>query len=309
MCGKSAPWQARLGAPPPTAPGHKSGPLSSTFADAARAPDQRRRDPRRGPAGAAARAGRARRTSSWPSSRPTATARRRRARSRRAGRCGSARSTSATARSATRPTARPSTACGSRRSGWSRASSPTSSCRASTTAPTSATTSRTPAPSRRRSRASCSACPAIAVSQQSPAREMDFRLGDALRLRHRGGVRRAASSTELDDVPLPEGTLLNINVPAGEPTASRSARLGKRIYRDELELVDERRRTGARFRIYGDSTRARRRGGHRPRGRRRGPDRGDAAALRPDRPRTGMDALARVRPGAAARARGGGGRE
>ena len=37
-------------------------------------------------------------------------------------------------------------------------------------------------------------------------------------------------------MPLPPGTLLNINVPAGEPDGVEVARLGKRIYRDELEL-------------------------------------------------------------------------
>ena len=36
-----------------------------------------------------------------------------------------------------------------------------------------------------------------------------------------------------------EGTLLNINVPGGEPDGVEVARLGKRIYRDELDLMDE----------------------------------------------------------------------
>jgi 5'-nucleotidase len=57
---------------------------------------------------------------------------------------------------------------------------------------------------------------------------------------------------QLDDVPLPPGTLLNINVPAGEPSGVEVARLGKRVYQDELMLIEEQdgRR---RFRIYGDS--------------------------------------------------------
>src|SRR5512133_427554 len=80
--------------------------------------------------------------------------------------------------------------------------------------------------------------PGIAVSQQSNAREMDFRLGS------RFGFDRAAEFTarvvaELDQVPLPEGTLLNINVPAGEPAGVEVTRLGKRIYRDELKLHAE----------------------------------------------------------------------
>ena len=93
--------------------------------------------------------------------------------------------------------------------------------------------------------------PGIAVSQQSLAGEMDFRLGE------RFDFAAAAAFTarlveQLDDVPLPEGTLLNVNVPAGEPDGVEVARLGKRVYRDELRVVEEEdgRR---RFRIYGDS--------------------------------------------------------
>jgi 5'-nucleotidase len=56
----------------------------------------------------------------------------------------------------------------------------------------------------------------------------------------------------LDDVPLPQGTLLNINVPAGEPHGVEVTRLGKRIYRDELRVVQ--REDGRRqFSVYGDS--------------------------------------------------------
>jgi 5'-nucleotidase len=93
--------------------------------------------------------------------------------------------------------------------------------------------------------------PAVAVSQQSAAGEMDFRLG----ARFDFGVAAAFAAAvvdRLDDVPLPAGTLLNVNVPCGEPTAVEVARLGKRVYRDELSLVEEadgRRR----YRIYGDA--------------------------------------------------------
>jgi 5'-nucleotidase len=93
--------------------------------------------------------------------------------------------------------------------------------------------------------------PGIAVSQQSRAREMDFRLGD------RFDFDAAAAFTarivgEIDDVPLPRGTLLNINVPAGDIAGVEVARLGKRIYRDKLTLVDE--RSGRKqYRIYGDT--------------------------------------------------------
>ncbi len=92
--------------------------------------------------------------------------------------------------------------------------------------------------------------PGIAVSQQSDAREMDFRLGS------RFAFERAADFTarviaELDQVPLPGGTLLNINVPAGEPHGVDVTRLGKRIYRDELKLDAEDEDRGRRYWIYG----------------------------------------------------------
>jgi 5'-nucleotidase len=93
--------------------------------------------------------------------------------------------------------------------------------------------------------------PGIAVSQQSLAREMDFRLGREFDF-ETAATFTAQIVDRLDDVPLPEGTLLNINVPAGAADGVEVARLGKRIYRDALEQVDsdEGRR---RYRIYGDS--------------------------------------------------------
>ena len=92
--------------------------------------------------------------------------------------------------------------------------------------------------------------PGIAVSQQSDAREMDFRLGS------RFAFETAAQFTakvveQLDDVPLPAGTLLNINVPAGAPKGVAVTRLGKRIYRDELQLDTEDEDRGRRYWIYG----------------------------------------------------------
>jgi 5'-nucleotidase len=79
--------------------------------------------------------------------------------------------------------------------------------------------------------------PAIAVSQQSSAREMDFRLSDTFDFDE--GARFVARVVEeIDDVPLPPGTLLNVNCPAGDATGVQVTRLGKRIYRDELTLTD-----------------------------------------------------------------------
>jgi 5'-nucleotidase len=92
--------------------------------------------------------------------------------------------------------------------------------------------------------------PAIAVSQQSTAREMDFRLGRDFSFDH--AARFAARVVEeLDDVPLPPSTLLNVNVPAGEPEGIEVARLGKRIYRDQLKLHEELSPERRRYWIYG----------------------------------------------------------
>jgi len=93
--------------------------------------------------------------------------------------------------------------------------------------------------------------PGIAVSQQSTARELGFRMGREFDF----GV--AADFTarvveELEDVPLPEGTLLNVNVPAGDPDGVEVTKLGKRIYRDELTLEEEGTHNRRRYRIYGD---------------------------------------------------------
>jgi 5'-nucleotidase len=56
---------------------------------------------------------------------------------------------------------------------------------------------------------------------------------------------------ELEEVPMPAGTLLNVNGPGGEVTGACACRLGKRIYNDRMELTEEEdgRR---RYRLYGD---------------------------------------------------------
>src|SRR3954451_7284448 len=116
--------------------------------------------------------------------------------------------------------------------------------------------------------------PSIAVSQQSRRRELDFRLGHSFDFEHAAAfVARVVD--QLDDVPLPAGTLLNVNVPAGEIAGVGGARLGKglppdprgpageiagvevarrgkRIYQDRLDLIDE--ASGRRlYRVYGDA--------------------------------------------------------
>jgi 5'-nucleotidase len=94
--------------------------------------------------------------------------------------------------------------------------------------------------------------PGIAVSQQSAARELDFRLGRAFDF-ETGASFAARVVAELESVPLARGTLLSINVPGGEPTGVEVTRLGKRIYEDVLELQDEQHPNRRLFRIYGDA--------------------------------------------------------
>ncbi|HLL86411.1 MAG TPA: 5'/3'-nucleotidase SurE [Thermoleophilaceae bacterium] len=92
--------------------------------------------------------------------------------------------------------------------------------------------------------------PAIAVSQQAVRGEMGFRVGDRFDF-ERAAAFAARLVGELERLPLEPGTLLNVNCPAGEPSGARACRLGKRIYRDRLELAEEEggRR---RYRIYGE---------------------------------------------------------
>ncbi len=95
--------------------------------------------------------------------------------------------------------------------------------------------------------------PAVAVSQQADHGELDFRAGRGWQADH---FESAATFTariveELTEVPIPDGTLLNVNVPFGEVSGACACRLGKRIYNDRLELTDEdggRRR----YRMYGE---------------------------------------------------------
>jgi 5'-nucleotidase len=95
--------------------------------------------------------------------------------------------------------------------------------------------------------------PAIAVSQQADHGEMDFRAGSGWA--EDDFVQAAAFTAklveELERVPMPEGTLLNVNCPVGDVKGARATRLGKRIYNDRMELTEEEdgRR---RYRIYGE---------------------------------------------------------
>jgi len=92
--------------------------------------------------------------------------------------------------------------------------------------------------------------PGIAVSQQSAAREMDFRLGREFDFTTAAAF-TARLVDEIDDVGIPEGTLLNVNCPAGDVRGVCACRLGKRIYRDKMHLTEE-HEGRKRYRIYGD---------------------------------------------------------
>jgi 5'-nucleotidase len=95
--------------------------------------------------------------------------------------------------------------------------------------------------------------PGIAVSQQSSSLELDFRAGSGFDFSVAADF-TARLVAELESVPLPDGTLLNINVPGSRPDGVAVARLGKRIYRDELSLVDEGGQGRKLYRIYGDAS-------------------------------------------------------
>lgn len=91
--------------------------------------------------------------------------------------------------------------------------------------------------------------PAIAVSQQSGAGALDYRFDGGFRFQTAASF-VARMVEQIEDVPLPERTLLNVNVPSGEPAGVEVTSLGKRIYRDELKLEHEEKK-GRRYWIYG----------------------------------------------------------
>jgi 5'-nucleotidase len=95
--------------------------------------------------------------------------------------------------------------------------------------------------------------PAIAVSQQAHEGRVDFRSGRVWAAEdfEEAAAFVARMVEELEHVPMPKGTLINVNCPAGEIKGAKACRLGKRIYRDTLELAEEadgRRR----YQIYGE---------------------------------------------------------
>ena len=93
--------------------------------------------------------------------------------------------------------------------------------------------------------------PAIAISQQSAAREMDFRFGRDFDFSVAAALGAQLVRRVTED-PLPPDTLLNVNCPAGTVTGIEVTHLGKRLYNDELKLVEEEPGEGRRrYEIYG----------------------------------------------------------
>jgi 5'-nucleotidase len=91
--------------------------------------------------------------------------------------------------------------------------------------------------------------PAVAVSQQSSGGGMGYISG-------RFDFATAAPFlaqlvSRLVTETMPEATLINVNCPAGEPNGIEVTKLGKRIYNDELKLVDESGGGRRRYEIYG----------------------------------------------------------
>jgi 5'-nucleotidase len=90
--------------------------------------------------------------------------------------------------------------------------------------------------------------PAVALSQQSSAGGLGYVSG-------RFDFKVAAAFTaqlvsRLAGESMPEATLINVNCPACEPKGIEVTKLGKRIYNDELKLVEE--KDGRRhYEIYG----------------------------------------------------------
>lgn len=91
--------------------------------------------------------------------------------------------------------------------------------------------------------------PAIAFSQQSSGGGMgyvsgrfDFTVAAAFAAQL---VRRVMTET------MPAATLINVNCPAGEPLGVEVTKLGKRIYNDQLKLVEESENGRRHYEIYG----------------------------------------------------------
>ena len=93
--------------------------------------------------------------------------------------------------------------------------------------------------------------PAIALSQQSAVGDSDFAMGRSFDFSASAAFAAQLVKRVAED-PLPADTLINVNFPSGELTGVEVTHLGKRLYNDEMKLVEEDPETGRRrYRIYG----------------------------------------------------------
>jgi 5'-nucleotidase len=92
--------------------------------------------------------------------------------------------------------------------------------------------------------------PAVAMSQQSERREMGFRFGRSFDFSHAAHFGAELVRRMVGEIPPPD-TLINVNCPAGTPEGVEVTRLGKRLYDDELKLVEEDSDGRRRYEIYG----------------------------------------------------------
>jgi 5'-nucleotidase len=91
--------------------------------------------------------------------------------------------------------------------------------------------------------------PAVALSQQRIDRGMGYG-GDEFDFAVAAAFTRRLVE-RLRGEPMPDATLINVNVPAGEPEGVEVTRLGKRIYNDRLKQVGESEEGHRRYEIYG----------------------------------------------------------
>ena len=91
--------------------------------------------------------------------------------------------------------------------------------------------------------------PSVAVSQQAAIGGMGY-AGRQFGFEGAAAITREVVRRLIEE-PLPAGTLLNLNCPAGEVNGIELARLGKRLYNDELKLIEEDTEGRRRYEIYG----------------------------------------------------------
>jgi 5'-nucleotidase len=92
--------------------------------------------------------------------------------------------------------------------------------------------------------------PSLALSQQSERGDLGYKLGRSFDFTAAAAIGREVIRLLIDQ-PLPPGTLLNVNCPAGEVEGIEITSLGKRLYDDELKLVEEDAGGRRRYQIYG----------------------------------------------------------